>query len=83
MNIGGLGARAALKQKPTNKCDRCGLRYSKDMYSCPHCSDIKSDSELESFKENIENERKAGAHLGVTFLYIALVLIIILFFTMR
>lgn len=77
MNLGGLGARAALKQKPTKRCDRCGLRYPKDEDKCTHCKDV-SDSELAAFKEEIEAQRESGARLGFIFLVIALALGVLL-----
>ena len=78
MNLGGLGARAALKQKPTKPCNRCGLRYEEDADKCVHCGDI-SDANLSDFKEGIEAQKDAEANLGSIFLVITLALGILLF----
>lgn len=77
MRIGGLGSRAALQQKPTKSCDRCGLRYPEDEESCPHCKDIH-DSELAGFKEHIQARHEAGARLGRTFFMIAVAIGVLL-----
>ena len=79
MSLSGLGARAALRQKPTKLCERCGLRYAIDEAQCTHCKDI-SDSELADFKERIEAQHESSANLGYLFLVVALVLGILLFF---
>jgi len=77
VNWGGLGARAALKQKPTKPCERCGLRYPEDENECTHCSSI-SDSELPFFKEHIEAQYRAASSLGSVFFVIAIVLGVLL-----
>jgi len=77
VNLGGLGARAALKQKPTKLCNRCGLRFSENELECTHCKD-RSDSELSEFKEHIEDMRESNAKLGSIFFVIALVLGVLL-----
>lgn len=71
MNLGGLGARAAIKQKPTKLCNRCGLRYLEDELECTHCKDM-SDSELTVFKEQVEASHESNAKLGSIFFVIAL-----------
>ncbi len=74
MNIGGLGARAALSkhQKPTKPCERCGLRYADDLDVCSHCGDL-SDRELLSFKDKLEMERKNSSQIGTYFIVISIV----------
>lgn len=81
MNLGGLGARAALKQRPTKRCERCGLRYPKDEDRCTHCKNV-SDSELAAFKEQIEAQRESGGRLGAIFLVMALALGVLLFLSL-
>ena len=78
MNIGGLGARAALRQKPTRKCERCGLRYPKDLADCPHCHTIRTQADLEAFKAEKAAERAAGVRLGRLFIIVALILLALL-----
>ena len=68
MKLGGLGARAALKQKPTKLCNRCGLRYSESELECTHCKDI-SESELSAFRERIETAHESNAKLGSIFFF--------------
>jgi len=71
MNIGGLGSRGALKQKPTKSCNRCGLRYPEDEPECTHCKDM-NDFELASFKESLDAAQESHAKLGSIFFVIAL-----------
>lgn len=78
MKIGGLGARAAFKQKPTKPCERCGLRHPIDEVRCSHCKDI-SDQELPTFKENIGTQHELGAKLCSIFFVVALALGVFLF----
>jgi len=76
MILGGLGLKAALmqQQKPTKKCDRCGLYYPKDEQKCIHCGDL-SNNELQQFLEKIENEKISSKNLGMLFFYIAILMI--------
>lgn len=80
MIFGGLGARAAHKQKSTKPCSRCSLWYPEDEASCIHCKDI-SDDHLETFKRRIEAQHESNAKLGRTFIVIAMVLGLLLFFS--
>jgi hypothetical protein len=73
VNLGGLGARAALKQNSTKLCNRCGLRYSVNELECTHCKGM-SDSELSVFKEHIEASHESNAKFGSIFFVIALAL---------
>jgi hypothetical protein len=79
MGIGGLVARAVLKQKPTKLCERCGLRYSLDEPACTHCKDIVSESDLAAFKERIQQQKVSGVNLGAIFFVIALAIGLLLF----
>jgi hypothetical protein len=79
MNIGGLAARAALKQKPTKLCERCGLKYPEDEPACLHCKEILSEPELEAFKEKIDSQGEATSNLGSIFCLVALILGVLLF----
>lgn len=73
----GAAARAALKQKPTKPCERCGLRYPEDEVQCTHCKDI-SDAQLPAFKDHINAQYESGARLGSIFMAIALVIGVLL-----
>jgi hypothetical protein len=79
MNIGCLGMRSAVEQKPTKRCDSCGLRYPKEEPACTHCKDITTVSELLAFKREIESKHIAGSNLGKRFIVVGLVLGLILF----
>ncbi len=70
----GLAGRMAVKQKATQLCQRCGLRYPKDESACLHCKDISTEAELQRFKEKIDGEREAGRSLGKIFIILALIL---------
>jgi ribosomal protein L37E len=75
--LGGLLAKAASlrNQKPTKRCNRCGLRYSyEDNEKCPHCGSL-SDSELRELKKKIETEQAANRRLGVWFALAAIIIL--------
>lgn len=77
MHLGGLASRVALKklQKPTRKCERCGLHYaSQENDTCPHCGSL-SESELKAFLAQIANERASSRRLGFWFFFIAIILL--------
>jgi len=70
------------KLQPTQKCERCCLRYPKKELQCTHCSNM-SDQELKSFKLRIAEEQEGNANLGKVFLFISaicFILSLILFF---
>ena len=77
MNLGGLGLKAAhmRQQKPTKKCDRCGLYYPETENKCTHCGELSGD-ELQLLLERIEEERKSSNNLGKLFFYIAILIVI-------
>lgn len=74
MNIGGLGARAALlkHQKPTKLCSRCGLRYAEDLNVCSHCGTL-SDQELYELKERLEFEGEGSSKLGLYLIMLSII----------
>lgn len=76
MGIGGLALKiAALRlQKPTKKCDRCGLRYPKDAEKCPHCGEL-GERELQELKEKIQEHRRSNKRLGLMFVIAAVIVI--------
>lgn len=74
MNLGGLGARAALlkSQKPTKQCERCGLHYVVEGNdTCPHCGSL-SDRELQVLLEHKEREQAGNRSLGLLFVVVAI-----------
>ena len=81
MGIGGVGLQAAIKRKPTKRCNRCGLRFPIDEKVCRHCSKFKTEHELEAFKKKIASQKAAKKNLGIYFLVTTLVLGLLLIFT--
>ncbi|MES9970047.1 MAG: hypothetical protein ABW092_08425 [Candidatus Thiodiazotropha sp.] len=75
----GMGAFGAFRrqQKPTKKCNRCGLRYTVDKQACPHCSDL-SDDEVKNLKKRFRLEQIANARLGTKMLFAAVALLVFL-----
>ena len=72
----GAGLRLAFmsRQKPTKKCERCGLLYPEDEEICSHCGELNG-LELQMFLERIAEERQSTVNLGKLFFYIAMLLI--------
>ncbi len=80
MSIGGLGARAAMlkNQKPTKKCERCGLRYVEPSPDkCPHCGDL-CEARLHQLLDKVQREAKASKSLGKYFLFAAILTAVLL-----
>lgn len=78
MNMGGLGERFALlkMQKPTQRCERCGLRYVvEENDKCPHCGTL-SNFELGALKERISMEQEGNRRLGQWFILIAVCVLV-------
>ncbi len=75
----GMGAFGAFRrrQKPTKKCNRCGLRYTIDNEECPHCSGL-SDGEVKNLKQRFILEQIANSRLGTKMLLAAIVLLMFL-----
>lgn len=73
----GLGMKMAqmLRQKPTRKCDRCGLQYAEDDESCPHCSGLDAAG-LAALKTQLEQQHESNLNLGRLFLYLAVLILI-------
>jgi|GEM_PF-4541601 len=73
MSIGGLVAKLALvkSQKPTQKCERCGLHYPKDAAVCTHCGNL-DDRGLNELLEAIEFQRESNRRLGLLFAGLAI-----------
>jgi uncharacterized membrane protein YvbJ len=70
------------RKKPTQKCERCGLRYAFDSESCPHCPEL-SDEEVVLLREKLVRQQKRHARLGMKmFLVAAVLFVFILAFTM-
>lgn len=76
MNIGGLGARAALlqNQKHTKPCERCGLHSAfEDNKLCPHCSSL-DEAGLKKLMAKKEQNYQGRSNLGKWFIMAALAL---------
>ena len=84
MNIGGLGARAALlkHQKPTKPCDRCGLRYAEDLDVCSHCGTL-NDQELHELKKRLAAEAEGSSRLGLYLLKLSVISALLFLLTFR
>jgi len=84
MNIGGLGARAALlkHQKPTKPCERCGLRYAEDLDVCSHCGTL-NDQELCELKERLEIEGEGSSKLGFYLIMLSVISALLFLLTLN
>lgn len=52
-----------IRLKPTQRCDRCGLRYPRKASECPHCSGLDEQA-LAQLRERIAEERAGTTNLG-------------------
>jgi predicted nucleic acid-binding Zn ribbon protein len=79
MRSAGLGLKMAqlMRQKPTKKCARCGLKYPEDQENCPHCFEL-TEAELDELKDKIEEYHKSNANIGKLFFYFAAALLVFL-----
>lgn len=64
----------ANKRSRTALCDRCGLRYDKELDECPHCYNL-GDVNL---KAMLEKRSRQTMSIGKIMLYIAFVIIILM-----
>lgn len=78
--LGGLGLKLAQMKnmKPTKKCVRCGLRYEEDKEKCSHCGDL-DDFGLQQLKARIAEQHQSNVNLGRLFIYVAIIIIILMF----
>ncbi len=76
MALGGLGLKLATLrlQKPTRKCQRCGLRYPKEAEKCTHCGEL-GERELNQLRQTIDEHRQSNRRLGLIFVVAAVLLL--------
>ena len=81
MSIGGmLGHRK--NQKPTQKCERCKLRYPQDTEKCMHCGEL-DEAGLQALLRKIDHQTQSNKKLGFKFLLLAGFLLFGLFLIAR
>lgn len=66
-----------LRQKPSRKCNRCGLRYAIDSETCPHCSEL-IDEEVTRLKRRLMREQTRNGQLGRVMLIVTAVLTVVM-----
>jgi len=74
MSIGRLGD---FMVKSTHKCNRCGLHYLESNEHCAHCFNLKSQNELDRYKQEIIVATASRKKLGWSF---AVIMFFISFF---
>lgn len=81
MSIGGmLGHRK--NQKPTQKCERCKLRYPQDTEKCIHCGEL-DEAGLKTLLHKIDQQTQSNKKLGFKFLLLAGFLLVCLLILAR
>jgi len=64
------------RRKPTRKCERCGLRHTIDLQSCPHCTGL-TDEQVVQLKKRFVREQIGNSRLGSKMLLAAGVLVLL------
>ena len=74
MGLGGVWAHRR-NQKPTIKCQRCGLRYPHDDDKCIHCGHLDDDG-LKVLLDKLHKQAQSNKRLGFILLSLSLLLLI-------
>lgn len=64
-------------KEPTEKCKRCGQRYTEENQHCPYCYHL-SETELDDLKKRVSDEEIGNKKLGIIFFVAALIILALL-----